>query len=310
MWNSHCTKNATSNGCPKRPFCILSFGTGDLLISSACVLRAAGPSAFLGLQTWQGRDSARVTRVRRCAELTIPTVLSSRTQPLESKLHRLLNVTDKSDKLQLAYIGTAGTAPRTDSDRPLKDQRKKRRYEARAQCKMLGEMFSASSAEHIFLEDFSELCECTWNLRSPKKLAAALKSALGTDGNGLLFVDGGNTFWLWFHAKKAGLGAALREVRRATPFAYVGVSAGAILAGRTCDTAYWKGWDDPTVVPEEEREESLDGLRLVQAAVFPHHGPQWEDTVAECSKNLPPDSGQPLCLTDEDTELLIGQLAA
>lgn len=124
------------------------------LIGSACVLRFAtaghGPSAFLGLPTG-GRD---LTRVRRSAELTIPTVLSSRTQPLESKLHRLLNVTDK---LQLAYIGTAGTAPRTDSDRPLKDQRKKRRYEARAQCKMLGEMFSASSAEHIFLEDFGQL---------------------------------------------------------------------------------------------------------------------------------------------------------
>jgi hypothetical protein len=38
---------------------------------------------------------------------------------------------------------------------------------------------------------------------------------------------------------------------------YAGVSAGAILAGRTCDTAYWKGWDDPTVVPEESLEESL-----------------------------------------------------
>lgn len=121
-------------------------------LGSACVLRfVAGPwpSAFLGLPTGS-RDS---TRVRRCAELTIPTVLSSRTQPLESKLRQLLNVTAAEYKLRLAYIGTAGTAPRTDSDRPLKDQRKKRRYEARAQCKMLGEMFSASSAEHIFLED-------------------------------------------------------------------------------------------------------------------------------------------------------------
>lgn len=38
---------------------------------------------------------------------------------------------------------------------------------------------------------------------------------------------------------------------------YVGVSAGAILAGPTCDTAYWKGWDDPLVVPQEAREASL-----------------------------------------------------
>ena len=42
---------------------------------------------------------------------------------------------------------------------------------------------------------------------------------------------------------------------------YVGVSAGAILAGKSCDTAYWKGWDDPTVVPEEERAESLETWR-------------------------------------------------
>ena len=90
------------------------------------------------------------TGVCRFSTLTIPTVLASRTQPLESTLRELLDL----EKLQLAYIGTAGTAPRKDSDRPLKDQRKKRRYEARYQCKTLGEIFSASSAQHIFLEDF------------------------------------------------------------------------------------------------------------------------------------------------------------
>lgn len=240
--------------------------------------------------------------VVRCSEpLAIPTVLSSRTQPLEWKLRQLLNLSDGAP-LQLAYIGTAGTAPRNDSDRPLKDQRKKRRYEARAQCRLLGEMFSASSARHIFLEDHHQD-----RGGGRVKLTTALKSALGTDGNGLLFVDGGNTFWLWYHAKAAGLAAALQEVRRVTPFAYAGVSAGAILAGRTCDTAYWKGWDDPTVVPEESLEESSDGLGLVEPAVFPHHGPSWEETVAECSQSLPSGS-KLLCLTDEDTELLTGKL--
>ena len=49
----------------------------------------------------------------------------------------------------------------------------------------------------------------------------------------------------------------MEELQFSCRMRYAGVSAGAILAGRTCDTAYWKGWDDPTVVPEEALEESL-----------------------------------------------------
>ena len=123
------------------------------LIGSALLAHLA--TSFLN-QTFVSGLSARhrlQPSVVRCSEpLAIPTVLSSRTQPLEWKLRQLLNLSDGAP-LQLAYIGTAGTAPRNDSDRPLKDQRKKRRYEARAQCRLLGEMFSASSARHIFLED-------------------------------------------------------------------------------------------------------------------------------------------------------------
>jgi hypothetical protein len=193
------------------------------LIGSALLAHLA--TSFLN-QTFVSGLSARhrlQPSVVRCSEpLAIPTVLSSRTQPLEWKLRQLLNLSDGAP-LQLAYIGTAGTAPRNDSDRPLKDQRKKRRYEARAQCRLLGEMFSASSARHIFLEDHHQdrgggpeppRCPCFFfhihilhctasEVQSSKmfmpgrvKLTTALKSALGTDGNGLLFVDGGNTFWL------------------------------------------------------------------------------------------------------------------
>lgn len=107
-------------------------------------------SLFVSAFSAPKRGPRCLSGVGRFSTLTIPTVLASRTQPLESTLRELLDL----EKLQLAYIGTAGTAPRKDSDRPLKDQRKKRRYEARYQCKMLGEIFSASSAQHIFLEDF------------------------------------------------------------------------------------------------------------------------------------------------------------
>eukprot|EP00434_Breviolum_minutum_P024980 symbB.v1.2.022067.t1/scaffold1943.1/size95470/1 len=283
MWNTvWMSQNVTYIGPRRSSFhkLHLFLGLAILAILMHFATTSTATSLFVSAFSAQNRGPRCLSRVGRFSTLTIPTVLASRTQPLESTLRELLDL----EKLQLAYIGTAGTAPRKDSDRPLKDQRKKRRYEARYQCKMLGEIFSASSAQHIFLEDFPQ------DGGGPKKLTAALESALGTDGNGVLFVDGGNTFWLQFHAKKAGLATALREVRSATRFAYVGVSAGAILAGPTCDTAYWKGWDDPLVVPQEAREASLDGLGLVEPAVFPHHGPQWEETVERCSKTLPPDS--------------------
>ena len=128
------------------------------LIGSAFLLTHWAKTSFQnqtfvsGVSVFSARHHLRPSIVRCSEPLAIPTVLSSRTQPLEWKLRQLLNLSDGAP-LQLAYIGTAGTAPRKDSDRPLKDQRKKRRYEARAQCRLLGEMFSASSARHIFLED-------------------------------------------------------------------------------------------------------------------------------------------------------------
>ncbi|CAK9062722.1 Glutathione gamma-glutamylcysteinyltransferase [Durusdinium trenchii] len=117
----------------------------------------------------------------------------------------------------------------------------------------LQEALGASTAQPLFLEDPTDRTG-----RRSEPLTTALKSALGTEGKGLLFVDGGNTFWPLILRKRSGLGEALRELRSLSPFAYVGISAGAILAGKTCDTAYWKGWDDPTVVPGDAAQETLD----------------------------------------------------
>lgn len=125
-------------------------GLAILAILMHFAATSTATSLFVSAFSAQNRGPRCLSRVGRFSTLTIPTVLASRAQPLESTLLELLDL----EKLQLAYIGTAGTAPRKDSDRPLKDQRKKRRYEARYQCKMLGEIFSASSAQHIFLEDF------------------------------------------------------------------------------------------------------------------------------------------------------------
>ena len=98
-----------------------------------------------------------VTVARRCADsaASIPTLLASRIQPSNST--NICQRLSLDSGLRLAYVGTAKTAPRRDSDRPLKEQRKKRRYEARHKCKILGQSFSASAVEHIFLEEWLEL---------------------------------------------------------------------------------------------------------------------------------------------------------
>eukprot|EP00933_Yihiella_yeosuensis_P031978 TRINITY_DN25561_c0_g1_i2.p1 TRINITY_DN25561_c0_g1~~TRINITY_DN25561_c0_g1_i2.p1 ORF type:complete len:215 (-),score=37.28 TRINITY_DN25561_c0_g1_i2:27-671(-) len=211
----------------------------------------------------------------------------------------MLGVEKDERKTRLVYIGTARTAPRRDSDRPLKEQRKKRRYESRHQAKVLGESLFASSVEHLFLEDFEE----------PEKLTSTLQEALGTDGHGVLFVDGGNTFWLWYHAQRAGLAKALCSIRSQTNFRYVGVSAGAILSGITCNTVYWKGWDDPGVIPEDAVAENMEGLGLVNSAIFPHHGPQWEETVATWSSKLPKGCSL-IKVRDDDLFLVEGSTSA
>eukprot|EP00439_Symbiodinium_sp_Y106_P032804 s2303_g3.t3 len=274
---------------------------GQLLVGSAVlfpVVHDTFPRCFA--------NSPPITRLRdcptrrKCASSSIPLLLASSIDPADSE--GLLKILGVGEGPRLAYIGTARTAPRKDSERPLKDQRKKRRYEARHRSKLLGEALGASSVENIFLEDMAKDSEA-----GARQLSNALKIALGNDARGILFVDGGNTFWLWFHAKQAGLSAALRELRASTSFAYVGVSAGAILSGRTCNTAYWKGWDDPTVVPSESLQESLDGLALTNQAVFPHYGPQWEETVRRCVGTLPPDCTL-LCIDEENGKLLEGSI--
>ncbi|CAK0815890.1 unnamed protein product, partial [Prorocentrum cordatum] len=137
-------------------------------------------------------------------------------------------------------------------------------------------------------------------------LEAELARVLGEEGRGVCYVEGGNTFWLLHEARRSGLLRLLPPLLARGPSAYVGVSAGAILAGSTCETAHWKGWDDPAVVPDLEAflAEPLRGLGLVGAA-FPHFdqelwGPLVERRRGELAEpaglHLVPDRGGALVL--------------
>jgi len=124
----------------------------------------------------------------------------------------------------------------------------------------------------------------------------------------ILYVQGGNTFWLHHCIEKGGYGEPLRRLllsdgnncdnnnnndeddggggdHRHRCCFYVGSSAGAIAAGQSVATACWKGWDDPRVVPGMESYEDwsdVPGLGLVGPySFFPHMDDAWAELVRE-----------------------------
>ena len=80
----------------------------------------------------------------------------------------------------------------------------------------------------------------------PEK-AAEVERALSRAG--CIWVSGGNTFFLWHHMCKSGVSDLVRSRVLSDGAVYVGQSAGAIVAGRSIETAFWKGWDDPAAAP-------------------------------------------------------------
>ena len=103
----------------------------------------------------------------------------------------------------------------------------------------------------------------------------------------VVYVQGGNTFWL-YHClhKDNNWRDALQTLVQREDTLYCGASAGAILAGASLETACWKGWDDPRVVPGREtygdwkNVPGLDWCGGGGRAFFPHYEPdEWGETV-------------------------------
>lgn len=103
----------------------------------------------------------------------------------------------------------------------------------------------------------------------------------------LIYVQGGNTFWLHHCMEKGDWTKDLTDAcchntsDDAFSAVYCGVSAGAILAGESMDTACWKEWDDPSVVPGKETYDDWADVCGLNAAgrtsVFPHMTDQWQE---------------------------------
>lgn len=113
----------------------------------------------------------------------------------------------------------------------------------------------------------------------------------------LVYVQGGNTFWLHHCMEKGDWARDLVDAcccdssdKDSFSAVYCGVSAGAILAGESMQTACWKEWDDSSVVPGKETYGDWTDTRGLcaagQTSVFPHMMEEWADLAERKTKEL------------------------
>lgn len=98
----------------------------------------------------------------------------------------------------------------------------------------------------------------------------------------IIFVAGGNTFYLLFHTWQSGFDKALVRLLKEGKI-YVGSSAGSVLVGPNIEPV--KTMDDPQDAPDLK---SLEGLNLIDTVILPHYGnekyeQQYQDIIKEWS---------------------------
>lgn len=192
--------------------------------------------------------------------------------------------------LKMAYVYTAKCAPSKTSKRPPGEQRRRNRADGRKKAKELSAALGVSATAIEVGEE-----ESKW------------KPAL--DDADIVYVAGGNTYYL--HEKCCRPGGFYDAMFERTadaskrPKAFVGVSAGAIICGDRLDTCVWKGWDDPSVLEDEDvvrNWETQRGLGLLGAAsVFPHYEDQWAAIVERNSQGFAA-KGRELLLLSQRSE--------
>mmetsp|Transcript_19682 Transcript_19682/g.47533 ORF Transcript_19682/g.47533 Transcript_19682/m.47533 type:complete len:466 (+) Transcript_19682:101-1498(+) len=162
------------------------------------------------------------------------------------------------------------------------------------------------------------------------------EEAIGSWAPHLIYVQGGNTFWLYHCMEKGDWKNKIIDACSTTETeqinrndettnadessnserfsaVYCGVSAGAIVVGQSMQTACWKEWDDPSVVPGRETYNDwrdIRGLDLVgDTSFFPHMDDRWKSLVEKRRKELPfnlrddDDDDQSICESNADFDV-------
>jgi len=234
---------------------------------------------------------------------------------------------DTNDELNLRvlYIPTASYALNPQSSNTPGKQRQRARADGKKRrtqlLNLLGELLSSDytdgSNDGLQFKLLSTTLDLDdGSLKQPvgsddtSLFPANDKAALSTWSPHLIYLEGGNTFWLQHCIDKGGYSTLIKDACTGPSGAvYCGKSAGAIVAGRNVATATWKGWDDPSVVEgKESYDDWLDcrGFEFVgNQSFFPHMSDDWKDMVADkldeqnLGKNVD-------CLREEDVCCVMG----
>ncbi len=118
-------------------------------------------------------------------------------------------------------------------------------------------------------------------------------------GVDVIFVEGGNTFYLLKYVRKSGFDKVLK------PFLdrggiYLGVSAGTYIAGLDISPTQWKHAEDKNIVGLKD----LRGLCLIDFAIFSHYKPKHESIIKENKHKIP---STIVALTDKQAVLVNGK---
>lgn len=212
----------------------------------------------------------------------------------------------QNSELRFLYIPTAMYALRPDSINTPGKQRQR----ARADGKKRRDHIVSFLSNQILPDTFG-ICAVTMDLDDGSIKQPDGPNSIPFPSNGkealtnwkphLVYVEGGNTFWLEHCVDKGDWGDLLTTLATNPGTVYCGSSAGAILVGSRVETACWKGWDDPRIHPDRPSREDwvgVPGLDLIGGtSIFPHMDESWTELVAEKKQTL---VDNVVCIRDED----------
>lgn len=111
----------------------------------------------------------------------------------------------------------------------------------------------------------------------------------------VIWIDGGNTFYLLKWLRQSGLDKEIRGLLEDK--VYVGVSAGSLVAGPNIEAAGWDLAGDPNIVDLKD----LTALKLVDFAVFPHFEKSQRERLEIYSREV----SYPVYVLDNEMAVLV-----
>lgn len=228
----------------------------------------------------------------------------------------LANNCDTSNSLRVLYIPTAMYALRPDSENTPGKQRQRARADGKKRRDELVRLLQNDVLHDRIPVEIVTLDFDDGSIKQPESTSKEGETTYPKDGKEafhdwdphLIYVQGGNTFWLYHCMQKGNWTEALLERARSGRSFYIGASAGAIVACAQVDTACWKGWDDPRVVPDRTTYgawSKTPGMCLLgnEVCFFPHMGQEWEGLIEE---KLQDQTKDVLALRDTDVCFIDG----